>query len=234
MTISIITPVWNRSDLTARWLSQNWRQYAAVILANHENAEWIIIDNGSTDDTQDILTHWKTMFGKHLKIITLKENTGFGPANNRGAEIATGDALAFISNDVQVTGDYITPIEVAYRYAQGKVLFGPEIWENNTGWNTFNPVGTIPYVAGWCVVVEASLWGVMCKWDERYVPCDYEDIDLSHQTTRAGGVLTKLSLPLHHDSGKSAEALPGGRLPVTLANQKRFMEKWGLSFESGA
>jgi hypothetical protein len=40
----------------------------------------------------------------------------------------------------------------------------------------------------------------------------------------------KLDLPLKHDSGKSAEALPGGRLAVTLANQKRFMEKWGLNF----
>jgi GT2 family glycosyltransferase len=194
------------------------------------DAEWIIIDNGSTDDTGQILEHHKGLMGNALKIVSLKENTGFGPANNRGAEIAKGDILAFISNDVQVLGDYITPVEVAYRYNHGKVLFGPEIWENDTGWNTFKPVGTIPYVAGWCVIVEAALWGVMCKWDERFVPCDYEDIDLSYQVVRGGGYLTKLALPLKHDSGKSAEALPGGRLAVTLANQKRFMEKWGLNF----
>lgn len=228
--ISIITPVWNRADLTNRWLSQNWHQYAALILAKHENAEWIIVDNGSTDETQNILGHWKTILGKHLKVISLKENTGFGPANNRGAEIAKGDILVFISNDVQVMGDYITPIEVAYRYNHGKVLFGPEIWENDTGWNTFD-LGTIPYVAGWCVIVEAALWGPMCQWDERFVPCDYEDIDLSYQVTRVGGHLTKLDLPLKHDSGKSAEALPGGRLQATLANQKRFMEKWGLTWK---
>jgi GT2 family glycosyltransferase len=215
--------------LTARWLSQNWHQYAASILAGHEGAEWIIVDNGSTDDTQDILAHCKTMFGEHLKIISLNENIGFGPGNNKGAEIAKGDTLAFISNDVQVLGDYITPIEVLYCYSQGNVLFGPEIWEINTGWNTFD-LGIIPYVAGWCVIVKAALWGPLCKWDERFVPCDYEDIDLSYQVVRGGGTLTKLDLPLNHDSGKSAEALPGGRLAVTLDNQKRFMDKWGLNF----
>lgn len=221
--ISIITPVWNQSHLTHRWLYQNWAMYAS-----NPGIEWIIIDNGSTDHTRQVLKNHKHIMGDALKIITLKENIGFGPANNKGAEIAKGDILAFISNDVQVLGDYITSIEVAYRYDQDKVLFGPEIWHNNTGWNTFDS-GTIPYVAGWCVIVEAAQWGVLCKWDERFVPCDYEDIDLSYQVTRAGGFLINLILPLKHDSGKSAEALPGGRLAVTLANQKRFMEKWGLT-----
>lgn len=221
--ISIITPVWNRSDLTARWLHQNW-----AIYAHQSGIEWIIIDNGSTDDTAQILEYHKGAMGNTLKVISLKKNTGFGPANNRGAEIANGNILAFVSNDVQVFGDYILPIETLYRYDHGKVLFGPEIWANNTGWNTFDPAGTIPYVAGWCVIVEAALWGVLCKWDERFVPCDYEDIDLSYQMSKAGGALTKLVLPLKHDSGKSAEALPGGRLAMTIANQKRFMEKWGL------
>jgi GT2 family glycosyltransferase len=223
--ISIITPVWNRSDLTARWLAQNWLNF----WRDAGKIEWIIIDNGSTDDTGGVLEYHKDIMGASLKVISLKENTGFGPANNRGAEVAKGDILVFISNDVQVLGDYITPIEILYGYDHGKALFGPEIWENDTGWNTFD-LGTIPYVAGWCVIVETALWGVMCKWDERFIPCDYEDIDLSYQVARAGGHLTKLALPLKHDSGKSAEALPGGRLAVTMANQKRFMQKWGLSF----
>lgn len=222
--ISIITPVWNRSDLTDRWLYQNRSMFSG-----HTGIEWIIVNNGSTDGTGDVLKYHKYYMGNLLKIITLGENTGFGPANNRGAEIATGDILAFVSNDVQVLGDYITPIEMSLSFDREKFLYGPEVWDNNTGWNTFD-LGIIPYVAGWCVIVRAALWGPLCKWDERFVPCDYEDIDLSYQVVRAGGELIKLTLPLKHDSGKSAEALPGGRLAVTLQNQKRFMEKWGLTF----
>jgi glycosyltransferase involved in cell wall biosynthesis len=154
--ISIITPVWNRSDLTARWLLQNWSRYAGCA-----GIEWIIINNGSTDDTLQLLENCKKMMGDALKIISLENNVGFGPANNIGAVVSKGQILAFISNDVQVLGDYITPIKVAYRYDHGKVLFGPEIWENNTGWNTFD-LGTIPYVAGWCVIVEKRHCGDLC------------------------------------------------------------------------
>ncbi len=141
--ISIITPVWNRSDLTDRWLVQNWSMYS-----EHPNIEWIIIDNGSTDSTPRVLSNWKAAMGNALKVYNFEENIGFGPANNKGAEIAKGDILAFISNDVQVLGDYITPIEILYNYSQGATLFGPEIWDGNTGWNTFD-LGIIPYVAGW-------------------------------------------------------------------------------------
>ena len=221
--ISIITPVWNRIDLTIRFLYQNW-----VLYSDYQNIEWVIIDNGSSDDTAQVLEGLRNMMGERLKVISLKENTGFGPGNNRGAEIATGDVLAFISNDVQMTGDYITPVEAMMSRDPGPALFGPEIFSHNTGWNTFD-VGTIPYVAGWCVIVEKKYWESLCRWDERFVPCDYEDIDLSYQVLRSQGELRELHLPLKHDSGKSAQSLPGGRLAVTLANQKRFCKKWGLT-----
>ncbi len=221
-TVSVITPVWNRSDLTGTFLYQN----SAIYAGRDTGIEWIIIDNGSTDDTAQVLTDWQTIYGDSLKIISLEENTGFGPADNLGAERATGDILAFISNDVQVRGDYITPIQMLT--FDRKVLYGPEIHQHDTGWNTFD-LGTIPYVAGWCVVIEASLWGPLCKWDERFVPCDYEDIDLSYQVTRAGGSLEKIKLPLIHGGrGNSGQNLEGGRAMATEVNQKRFLRKWGL------
>jgi len=221
-SVSVITPVFGRSDLTARWLYQNW-----TIFSDRPNIEWIVINNGSPDNTAQLLGQWQKMMGDSLKVITLADNIGFGPANNRGAEIATGRILAFISNDVEVLGDYITPLKIVGSYDQGDKIWGPELWENNTGWNTFTQ-GTIPYVAGWCVIVQAASWGQLCKWDERFVPCDYEDIDLSFQVTNNGGGIAKLPLPLRHESGKTANAMPGGRLRVTLANRERFMEKWAL------
>ncbi|MHC4413489.1 MAG: glycosyltransferase family 2 protein, partial [Planctomycetota bacterium] len=129
--ISIITPVWNRSDLTNRWLYQNWAFYAG-----HTGIEWIIVDNGSTDETTKSLCDWHDVMGDKLKTLSLTANIGFGPGNNLGAEVADGDILAFISNDVQVLGDYITPIEMSLSSDREKFLYGPEVWDNNTGWNT--------------------------------------------------------------------------------------------------
>lgn len=221
--ISIITPVWNRSDLTYRFLAQHWSIYAA-----HSDYELVIVDNGSTDGTARILKRWEGFFQDHrMKIVTLRKNTGFGPGNNRGAEIATGDILAFVSNDVNINGDYLTSIQKAI-LKNPDALYGAEIFSHNTGWNTFQEIGTVPYVAGWCVVAERQFWQKIGPWDEQFVPCDYEDLDLSYRVTQANFPLIQLDLPLKHDSGKSAEKLPGGRLEITLANQQRFLDKWGL------
>lgn len=221
-SVSIITPVWNMAELTNRFLAQHWAYFAG-----REGVEWVIINNGSTDQTEQVLSLWGNSFGDKLKRIDLKENVGFGPGNNRGAEIATGDILIFLSNDVQVTGDYITPVIDAIGNDQW-ALYGPQIFSHDTGWNTFNATGPIPYVAGWCVIAHKSLWRKVGPWDERFIPCDYEDMDLSFMAQKMGFPLVKLDLPLNHDSGKSAERLPGGRLQVTLQNRERFRQKWGV------
>jgi len=143
--------------------------------------------------------------------------------------VATGDVLSFISNDVQVMGDYLTPIKRLFAYSQEMALWGPEIHRHNTGWNTFKCIDPIFYVAGWCVIIERKYWGELCEWDERFVPCDFEDIDLSYQATKYPGELKEISLPLHHGGlGNSGQNLTGGRLQTTLNSQKLFMEKWEL------
>lgn len=220
---SIITPVWNRSDLTARFLAHHQEIYSGC-----PEIEWIIIDNGSTDETSEIMYVWQLVMSGQLEHIRLEENTGFGPANNRGAEIATGDVLVFLSNDVQIKGDYLSLIYDTVQHCPN-ALYGAEIFSHDTGWNTFKQSGIIPYVAGWCVIADARFWKKIGPWDERYIPCDYEDLDLSYHVQQLNYPIYELDLPLKHDSGKSAQALTGGRLPFTLKNRERFLEKWGLT-----
>jgi GT2 family glycosyltransferase len=223
--ISIITPVWNQAHLTHRFLSQNW-----AIYAGWPDIEWIVIDNGSTDNTGHILGVWQQSMGDQLKRINSEENIGFGPGNNLGVEAAIGDIFIFLSNDVQILGDYITPIRQAVK-SNKMALYGPEIFSHNTGWNTFNEIGPIAYVAGWCVAAHRDFWGEVGPWDERFIPCDYEDMDLSHTVQTKGYPIIKVNLPLKHDSGKSAEALPGGRQAITLKNRDRFMGKWRVTLK---
>lgn len=223
-SVSIITPVWNQCHLTERFLAQHW-----AIYAGWPDIEWVIVDNGSTDKTGFILGDWKHTID-YLKHVRLEKNTGFGPGNNLGAEIATGAILIFLSNDVQILGDYITPIR-RFIAANPEILYGAEIFSHNTGWNTFKETGSIAYVAGWCVVTTRQLWKKVGPWDERFIPCDYEDVDLSYNAQLLGYRLGQIDLPLKHDSGKSAIALPGGRQQITFENRERFIKKWGLTLE---
>ena len=211
-TQTIILPCWNRSDLTNQFLY--WHRDKPV--------EIVAIDDGSTDNTFAILLKWQEIMGDRLKIITNLVNKGFGPSCNQGAKAATGDTLIFMNNDVLIRGDYLSLIKV-----DDLALYGAQLLDYDTGWNTFNGQ-SIPYLAGWCIMATRKVWDDLGGWDERYIPCDYEDIDLSLAATKKGYLLGEINLPLRHISGQSAQHLEGGRLAITLNSQKLFKEKWGF------
>jgi GT2 family glycosyltransferase len=222
MNVSVITPVWNRMDWTMRFLHQNWQRYRM-----RPDIEFIIIDNGSVDNTRRILAQWQKRMGDQLITIRNDENRGFGPANNQGAEAARGDVLIFLSNDVVLRGDYMALIEETLARDSSRPLVGAQLYKHDTGWNRFNG-RTIPYLAGWCLACTAPTWQTLGGFDEQYVPCDYEDIDLSMVAAKKNVPLKEVALPLEHAFGQSAQSLTGGRAAVTHHNRELFIEKWGL------
>ena len=216
--VSVICPVWNQRVITHKFLFHHQRLYY-----RRPDIEFIIVDNGSTDNTQTTLNLWRHQFEDRLKVITLADNTGFGPGHNIGAAAAEGDILIFISNDVIPFDDYIKLIE---ENIKPNTLIGPELITKDTGWNTFNGV-TIPYLAGHLIACDRQTWDTLGGWDERYVPCDYEDIDLSMTAKEKGIELKEVKLPVQHLFGQSAQTLAGGRLQITQQSQAKFKEKWG-------
>lgn len=220
-TVSVIVPVWNRADLTNAFLYKNWLLYQST-----PDIEFIIVNNGSTDNTDKVLDIWQDRMGDRLKVETSEENLGFSGGNNLGNELSRADILIFTSNDVTPTGDYVS-IVVDNVDNDLLALYGAELLSHDTGWNTFNDE-IIPYLAGHFIAITKKLWSIFLEWDERYFPCDYEDIDLSKQAINFGLDLIPLNLPIQHASGQSARAIEGGRLAVTLESQAKFMEKWGL------
>lgn len=212
-TLSVITPVWNQIDHTLRYLLQN-RQVTA---------EFIIIDNGSTDPTLRLLKDWEITYDGRLKVITNPTNYGFSAACNQGASVAGGDILLFLNNDIHIYGDYISPL---LRNVDDNTLAGPELNTHNTGWNKFGDV-LVPYIAGWCLGITRKAFNDLHGFDERYTPADYEDMDLCYKATQAGKQLLWLPLPIRHISGQSGGQL-GNRREITETNRGKFAEKWNL------
>lgn len=63
---------------------------------SHTDWEWILVDNGSTDDTQQVLSDLKD---ERVKIITLNENLGVSTGRNKGLEVMQGDFFCFLDGD---------------------------------------------------------------------------------------------------------------------------------------
>ena len=88
--ISVIVPVYN----TGRYLRKCLN---SLIYQTYHNLEIICVNDGSTDDSLDILNEYKSA---DTRVIVIdKENEGTAAARNSGIEIATGDYVSFIDSD---------------------------------------------------------------------------------------------------------------------------------------
>lgn len=67
---------------------------SALSLRN-PNKEIIVVDDGSTDGTQDNLTQYRDK----VRLVRLETNQGAGAARNCGAALATGEYLVFLDGD---------------------------------------------------------------------------------------------------------------------------------------
>ncbi|OGH64941.1 MAG: hypothetical protein A2821_00495 [Candidatus Magasanikbacteria bacterium RIFCSPHIGHO2_01_FULL_41_23] len=96
MNLSIITVTWNSiKNIDDQIQSVN----AAVADLDYEH---IIIDNGSTDGTVELLQSKYNENDLQLCIIENKENVGFSAANNEGVAMAKGDYLLFLNPDMRL------------------------------------------------------------------------------------------------------------------------------------
>ena len=86
-TASVVIPVHNRAALTAACLDALLAEPFGV------DAEIIVVDDASTDDTLDVLA------ARPVRVVTHAGNTGFAVACNDGAAAASGRYVVFLNND---------------------------------------------------------------------------------------------------------------------------------------
>jgi glycosyltransferase involved in cell wall biosynthesis len=105
MKLSIIMPVYNECET----LSEILGQVRAVELANIEK-EIIVVDDGSTDGSRDILT--EEAKARDLLVLYHKQNRGKGAAVRTAIEHASGDLILIQDADLEYDPrDYPTLIQ---------------------------------------------------------------------------------------------------------------------------
>ncbi len=88
-TVSVILPTYNRAHLVGRAIQSVLRQ-------TWENLELIIVDDGSTDDTGEVVRDFKD---ERLRYLGYGHNTGAAAARNRGIRASRGRYVAFQDSD---------------------------------------------------------------------------------------------------------------------------------------
>ena len=92
--VSIIIPVYN----STRFIS---RAIESVLNQAYYNTEIIIVDDGSTDKTKDIIDEFIKTYPSKIRYLKIKHVGLLGIVRNQGLKIAKGEYIAFLDSDDQ-------------------------------------------------------------------------------------------------------------------------------------
>ncbi|HFQ90111.1 MAG TPA: glycosyltransferase family 2 protein, partial [Desulfobulbus sp.] len=89
--ISVIIPTWNRVGFLEKAIG-------SVLAQTRPCDELIVVDDGSSDGTADLVRTMASIAGREINYI-FQENRGAAAARNRGIAAASGELLCFLDSD---------------------------------------------------------------------------------------------------------------------------------------
>lgn len=115
MTVTIFTPTYNRAYSISKL-------YDSLLKQTDKNFEWVIVDDGSTDNTKDLVYEW--IKNGRIKIQYFKQkNGGKHRAINRGLELSKGELFFIVDSDDWLSENAIERIYSHYEQIKGDELF---------------------------------------------------------------------------------------------------------------
>ncbi len=215
--------------------------------------EVILVDNNSTDGTQEYLHEMKRRF-QNVRVILNDTNKGFAKANNQGLQEARGKKLVLLNNDTIVPPGWLARL-VAHLDDLSVGLAGPVTnrigneAEIVTSYRTYGELlefaeGCASRHAGmcfeirtlcmYCLGMRRDVFQKLGPLDEQFEIGLLEDDDYSMRAHMAGyRVVCAEDVFVHHFGQASFGSLfaTGEYGRILEANRKRYEEKWGVPWE---
>jgi glycosyltransferase involved in cell wall biosynthesis len=105
MRFTVMTPTYNRAHTLGR-------VYENLCAQTFRDFEWVIVDDGSTDGTKDLVSSWKPPFPIRY---FWKPNGGKHTAMNLGVSVAGGEFVLFADSDDRFTTNALERFDYRWR-----------------------------------------------------------------------------------------------------------------------
>lgn len=105
MLVSVVICSYNRAAYISGALDSLYQQ-----TASKNNFEVIVVDNNSTDGTEQVVSKWRSENPEGYFHYSTETNQGASYARNTGAQLAKGQWLCFMDDDAIATPSYIENI----------------------------------------------------------------------------------------------------------------------------
>lgn len=113
ITLSIVIPVYNAEQYIGRCLD-------TICNKIDESIEVIVINDGSKDQSREILQKYQQQYGI---ILINQENAGVSVARNKGIEKASGQYITFVDADDLIYDDMIEDLQMQIQQGNKKDIF---------------------------------------------------------------------------------------------------------------
>ena len=237
---SVIIPVFGRAKFTKFCL----RAIDRSVSAEKVPFEIIVVDNGSTDETPDLLSAISSS-RTDVRVVRFRENLGFARACNEGARLARGHYLIFLNNDTLPTPGWLEKMAGLARrdagigivgckllYPSGRIQHVGIAFDQDKnprhiyrGFSADIPPATVcrdyQAVTGACLLIERELYSLVGGMDEIFKN-SYEDVDLCLKVRSRGyRVVVCTDSIVYHFEGMSE-----GRCASDFRNLALFKARW--------
>lgn len=241
--VSVIIVTYNNLPLTRECLK------SIETHTHYPNLEIIVVDNASSDETQEFLKSWSEE-GPGRKIILNDNNLGFAAANNQGLDIATGQYLTLLNNDTYVTPGWIRTLKNHLKRDKSIGLIGPVT--NNIGNEAridinFNSMDdmlqtsaqytrrhigqtiSLRTAAFFCVMMPRKVYDEVGPLDEMFGQGFFEDDDYCRRVEQKGlRIVCAEDTFIYHHLSASFDKLPSrDRQSLFEKNKAVYEAKWG-------
>ncbi len=93
--VSIVIPAYNYADYLSEAID-------SALAQSYENTEVLVVDDGSTDETPEVLASYSDRIAVHRQ-----ENAGLSAARNTGARLAHGELLVYLDADNRLRPNFV-------------------------------------------------------------------------------------------------------------------------------
>ena len=99
--VSIVIATYNRANRIKKCID-------TLLCLDYPEYEIIIVDDGSSDNTENILMNYKNKYRNKIKVVTHEHNRGWAAGKNSGIRISKYDIIALIDDDIIVEKNWLT------------------------------------------------------------------------------------------------------------------------------
>lgn len=135
--LSVVIPTYNYAAVLPRAVE-------SVLAQLDDSAELIVIDDGSTDDSQQVLARLQEQHPGRFRSVH-KTNGGAASARNRGIDEAAGDFLLFLDADDELAPDALQAVlQHLQEQPQTRLVIGGHVAISAEGKSREHPPGQLP------------------------------------------------------------------------------------------